>query len=157
MLALPFLIIAALLLITWFSTRNTKQSNENYPAKLRGARCIMNEEKIRTVSPVHLSGRIDQLYRTKKGVNIILDTKRRPSKKVYPSDIAQLSVYKVILDNIGHKTSSKAYIRFPPIGTESAIYREVTLLNEKAVINLYRKYFELKSHRRKAKCKCGKH
>lgn len=46
-----------------------------------------------------MHGRVDQVYQTKNGVLIPLDTKLRQVNHIYESDIIQLSVYRVILSH----------------------------------------------------------
>lgn len=51
--------------------------SENMPYELRSATLFLSEQDISTTQPVPMHGRVDQVYQTKNGVLIPLDTKLR--------------------------------------------------------------------------------
>ena len=67
------------------------------PEELRTAKLVASEQHYRCQKPVALSGTPDQVYRLLEGALVVVDTKRRPRARVYDADIAQLSIYRVLL------------------------------------------------------------
>jgi len=154
-------IFTTILALIFFIVRSKIQE----PSKIRkptglgmlsGAHCVMNETSIKTFTPVPLHGRVDQVFQLKDKRLLLMDTKARKKPRVYPSDVAQLSVYAIILKHQGHIVYPSAYLRFPT-GNNKAIYVPVKLYSEKRIINLYHKYIAIKSGHHRVKCTCGKH
>ena len=132
-------------------------SGEKYPAELLGAQCVMNESMISMASPAKLSGRIDQLYKqSKSSQHYIVDTKNRASGRAFPSDRAQLSVYRTILRSKGYDVSEYGFVRFPDAQGHGR-YKKVRLYPDSKVFGLYDRYVNLKSGASKSVCSCGKH
>lgn len=111
--------------------------DENMPAELRKATLYMNEQAISLQSPVRLNGQVDQVYRKRNGLLVLVDTKTRSRHRVYDSDIYQLSLYALIL-SIGRKekVSGKAYVRTVIRTPTSRIvrYHKVRLIPSAALI-----------------------
>ncbi|KLV00875.1 hypothetical protein ABT56_22455 [Photobacterium aquae] len=83
------------------------QMEDNMPLRLLGCQLFLNEENI---SHGGISGRPDQVYQTKRGELVIVDTKSH--KIVTLTDQIQLSLYAFILSRKGFNVSSNAYIRY---------------------------------------------
>lgn len=135
---------------------------ENMPRELRGATLFLNEQDISTTEPVALHGRVDQVFRTIKGVLVPVDTKTRDTTCIFKSDIIQLSVYRVILEaryGSQYKVSRRGYVRVViQSGEEECVrYMPVDLLSNRRVIGLWHRYKALKNGKTKGKCTCGGH
>lgn len=134
---------------------------ERMPEELRGARLFMNEEDIRAFEPVPLHGRVDQVFETRNGVLVPVDTKTRKYFRVYDSDIIQLSVYRLILEKMygnRHTVSQHGYIRAVVLsehGKENIRYLRVRLLSEGEIVELWQQYKALKTGKRKRSCSCA--
>lgn len=88
------------------------REEENLPLMLRSAAVVMNERSISMEHPVKLTGRVDQVYQTPKGVLIPVDSKSRKNHTVYNSDIVQLSLYAMILlHTVDSPVSRTGYVR----------------------------------------------
>ena len=142
----------------------TRKTGAHVPSKgpkkkldiLSGSHCVMNETSIKTLTPVPLHGRVDQVFQLKDRRLLLVDTKAREKIRVYPSDIVQLSVYATILKNNGYELCPFAYIRLPR-ESNKVVYLPVKLYSEKRVIALYYKYLAIKDGQHHTKCTCGKH
>jgi hypothetical protein len=132
---------------------------EGMPSELRGATLFLNEQEIRTDLPVPMHGRVDQVFKTPRGVLVPVDTKCRDSGCVFKSDIIQLSVYRVILQHrygSQYTVSGTGYVRaVTRMGQVQRIrYLPVRLLPERRVVKMWHRYTELKEGRAKGKCTC---
>lgn len=84
--------------------------NENMPSEIRDATIYMNETEIRNAQG--FKRRVDQVYLTRLGNLVVVDTKTRNMHKVYQNDIDQVSEYALILARSEpYPVSSKCYIR----------------------------------------------
>lgn len=129
-------------------------SNPVRSSFLDGAQCVLNEQEIRTTTPVPLHGKPDQVFKLRDGRYLLLDTKTRSQAKVFFSDIVQLSVYAVILKNNGFPVCPFAVVR---IASKKPRYLQVDLKPEHVVVKLYHKYHAIKSGSLTPSCTCGKH
>lgn len=73
--------------------------SENMHHDLVSDTLFLSEQDVSTTLPVPTHDRVDQVYQTKRGVIIPLDTKLSQVNHIYESDIIQLSVYQVILSH----------------------------------------------------------
>jgi len=153
-----YLSLAIIIIFVYLRTNNkqTAVSKIRLPNILNGASCFMNEVNIKTLLPVPLHGRVDQVFILKDGRLIILDTKVRDRIKVYPSDIVQLSVYAVILKYNGYNVCPTALLRFPQ-NDGRTIYQTIHLYKEEKVISLYHRYISIMTDKKLVVCRCGKH
>lgn len=159
MKTVTILIVASIILFTYFiikSIRPTSLVRQRFPPLLQNATCVMNEKNISTLTPVSLHGRVDQVFLLLDGRHVVIDTKVRETKKVYPSDIIQVSVYSIILKYMGYKVCPFAFIRFPDGGDRSS-YKKVRLYTESHIVSLHRRYISIKNGSIKVSCTCGKH
>ena len=130
-------------------TTQTKQAlsyacKEDMPNELAQGTLYISESDISTGSPRPMHGRVDQVY-DYRGTLIPVDTKVRQRNTVYPSDVAQLSIYKVILENSLNRTVSRyGFIRLVcyRYGGRSVIYKKVKLFPESKIIALW-EYYQL--------------
>ncbi|RSE57623.1 hypothetical protein EGT81_19500 [Alcaligenes faecalis] len=106
--------------------------NEKMPAALRNATLYMNERTLAMQKPVRLNAKVDQVYRKRNGLLVLVETKTRNQHRVYDSDIYQLSLYALIL-SIVHKqrVSHTAYVRtvIGDSGNRSVRYHLVRLIS----------------------------
>ncbi|MBE2295880.1 MAG: hypothetical protein IAF00_13065 [Phycisphaerales bacterium] len=100
-IALAVIVLVAVALIGARLRRPSRREawlrQENMPEDLRSAKLVASERSYRCEKPVALSGRPDQVYRLSDGMLVVVDTKRRQRSQVYAADIAQLSIYRVLL------------------------------------------------------------
>lgn len=105
-----------------------------------------------------MHGRVDQVYQTKRGILIPLDTKLRQINHIYESDIIQLSVYQVILSHKYKVPVAKyGYVRtvVETADGDKVRYIKTTLLSEKEVVKLWHRYQSIRSGQVKPSCSCG--
>ncbi|EPS8934101.1 hypothetical protein ACVJEA_002742 [Vibrio cholerae] len=132
--------------------------SENMPYELRSATLFLSEQDISTTQPVPMHGRVDQVYQTKNGVLIPLDTKLRQVNHIYESDIIQLSVYRVILSHKYKAPVAKyGYVRtvVETADGDRVRYIKTSLLSEKEVVKLWHRYQSIRSGQVKTSCSCG--
>ena len=129
---------------------------ENLPDELVGARVVLSESNISTTVAAPMHGRVDQVFLAKSGWLVLVDTKRRKSAKVFLKDVIQLSVYRFILersckDIFGSvaPVSGTGYIRIAS-GSKTA-YVPVKLLQSAQVINIWNRYWQLRTEKLAAK------
>ncbi|HGN8816189.1 hypothetical protein [Salmonella enterica] len=128
------------------------------PYELRSATLFLSEQDISTTQPVPMHGRVDQVYQTKNGVLIPLDTKLRQVNHIYESDIIQLSVYRVILSHKYKAPVAKyGYVRtvVETADGDRVRYIKTNLLSEKEVVKLWHRYQSIRSGQVKTSCSCG--
>lgn len=121
---------------------------EGMPAELQGARLVMSEKELLVKRPIHMEGRIDQLYADNNGRYVIVDSKRRFKPRVLPEDIVQLSCYRFLLDYsemtsmCRGRLSDRGYIR--AVGSSGRPrYLPVQLLTRAVVVELYQRWLAL--------------
>lgn len=117
-------------------------ADENMPVVLRKAELFMSEQEISTDSPIPLHGRVDQVFLTKHGLLIPVDTKTRDTHRVYESDIWQLGVYAVILQaRYRYPVCSYGFVRtvLRTETTRDVRYHAVRLPSLQNVIRMSRK------------------
>ena len=128
---------------------------ERMPRILRRAELVLSEEPIRTLHPVPLHGRPDQVYALEqgRGALVVVDTKRRFDARVTVDMVIQLSVYATILRHSplrgreGVEVASWGYIRFSRRG-RTPRYVRVTLWPDRDVVTLYHQRRRLPPMRR---------
>lgn len=107
--------------------------NESMPRELRSARLILNEAVISTDEPKRIRGQVDQGFRTKKGLLVLVDTKTRSHHQVHQKDVEQLSLYAYILrSNHVRDVARHGYVRtvvFTDNEHRSVHYHRVPLLS----------------------------
>lgn len=115
------------------------------PDILEGATLFKNEENLRIYDPINLSGRPDQVWKSKSEKLVIVDTKVRQNNQVYESDRIQLSAYAVMLKN--HPLSKNMEVH--PVGyirrhtSGGGQYIAVQLYPEEKVIELHERYWQV--------------
>ena len=122
---------------------------EGMPEELRTAKLVASEQHYRCQKPVALSGTPDQVYRLPEGALVLVDTKRRLRARVYDADIAQLSIYRVLLAAQkafrGQPLAAYGYVRL--VTPEGVVYRRVELWDTARVVALHRRYWALRDGR----------
>jgi len=120
---------------------------EGMPAEIAGARLTLSEHKLLIKRPLHMEGRIDQLYFGNAGRYVIVDSKRRFKPRVTPEDLVQLSCYRFMLDYSDEtsmcrgRLAEHGYIR--AVGNGQPRYLPVRLLPANAVVALYQRWLSL--------------
>lgn len=133
------------------------QDAEGLPDELRTATLAMSECDISCSEPVPLHGRVDQVYRTARGVLISVDTKVRKRHCVRRSDVVQLSVYAMALSQ-RHEApvASYGYVRTvveAPDG-DSVRYYRVRLFKPRVLVALWHRYHAIRSGEVRPVCSC---
>lgn len=148
-------IALAIILLMWvlavLSRRGGKRAawlqREQMPEDLKTARLIASEKRFRCENPIALNGRPDQVYRLADGTIVIVDTKRRQRPAVYEADIAQASIYRLLLASQkqfrNQPFADYGYIRL--VGPYKAVsYQRITLWPAEQVVALHRRYWALR-------------
>lgn len=120
----------------WWSTE------DNMPVRLMLSTLYLSEAPLSTQSPIPLHGTPDQVFLSRRGQLLLVDTKVRGRHRVDQADIIQLSVYRVIL---AHTQGSRPVARFGYIRTVTpnapsrhrVRYHKVRLLPERTVVSLH--------------------
>lgn len=96
----------------------SKQSGDlaGLPSELRDARLVWSEKSFRSQGPVPLSVRIDRAYRLPGGDLVLVEFKRRARRRVFLSDVVELSAQRYVLQRAGHLVSRRAYVVLVPPG-----------------------------------------
>ena len=146
-------ILAAVVALGWWfraRRRSAKASffrKERMPRELAMGRLLLSEEQLFCAAPVPMSGRPDQVYRTTKGVLVLVDTKTRSRPTVYDKDRMQLAAYKVVIENCGRPdvggraVRDHGYIRF--VCDRNVSYVRMRLAGTQAVVDLYHRYLSV--------------
>lgn len=131
-------------------------AQENMPDKLAVLKPWKSEFNVYTKRPVKLKGRIDQALIDDKGEITLLDTKTRKVPRAYPSDVVQLSVYKICLERgMGKRVSPFGWIRAVHPVTQKTKYLRVKLLDESYIVNMYDRFWAIKRKKTPPICTCG--
>lgn len=115
------------------------QDDENMPCELTSGALYMSEQSISMSYPFALHGQVDQVFVTKAGTLVPVETKTRKRHKAYKSDIWQLSVYAAIISrpmrNHPYKISNYGYVRtvVQTANKRSVKYHLVRLVSPKGV------------------------
>lgn len=154
------ILVLFIIIVTGLLWKQVRRSASARPASsplhfLDGAECILNEQDIRSSSPVPLHGRPDQVFQLSDGRILVFDTKRRDIERVYYSDVVQLSVYATILRSQGWNVCKFGVIRIPASPTDRLI--TLNLLPDNKVVSLYLRYQDIRLGRENVRCTCGKH
>lgn len=136
--------------------QNFKDPKAHLPKILEDATVLMNEKEIRTEQPFPVFGKVDQVFRLKDSSLVILDTKYRQHQNVFASDVAQLSVYALILAQRGYKVRDFGYIRLVNAHMIEE-YRAVKLIHPKTLAALWNRYHDIRLNNAAVSCTCGKH
>lgn len=111
------------------------------PAELATARLVMSEKEMRINRPARFVARVDQVFQTKAGQLVLLESKRRKSSRVFDSDVIELSVQSVVLSRRGYRIAPHGYVRTVVRGRPS--YHRVRLYSEDVVLMLRERYLDL--------------
>ena len=122
--------VVATLLLLWL-LRWYRRGKRLYPYQL--------ETQLIIDQPVPLVGRPDVVWITGRGDLVVGDYKSRQGVQVHPSEVIQLSVYKLLLE----KTQKKPVKQYGYIHLSGGRRLKVKLWSEKKVVDLYRRYQEL--------------
>ncbi|AIJ10649.1 Hypothetical protein ETEE_p1058 (plasmid) [Edwardsiella anguillarum ET080813] len=98
------------------------------------------------------------MFKTKRGILIILDTKSRGAHRIYSSDIIQLSAYQLILKHqYSYPVAKYGYVRtvVEDAYGEKVRYLKVKLLSDREVIKLWQRYQDIHSGTVHPSCYCG--
>ena len=146
------LLLVVVAAVLWRRRRGARAAwlrRERMPDDLQKARLIASEQKFRGRYPVALSGAPDQVYRIADGRVVLVETKRRARPQVYEADVAQLSIYRVLLAAQsafrGRDIAGYGYLRLATPG--GVVYRRVELWDAARVVALHRRYWALRDGR----------
>jgi CRISPR/Cas system-associated exonuclease Cas4 (RecB family) len=105
--------------------------------ELDGASLVLNEETLQIERPILLSGRPDQVWRTREGLLVPVDTKKRRAPRAFASDAIQLSAYALLLKAAprfrGTRVADHGFVRVEG-DSGAARFIRVPLLGEDAII-----------------------
>lgn len=147
------LLVVLVLLWRLFSTPGQADAYDTVeraamPPELAHARLVYSERTLHADHPVPLVARVDQVYRTREGVLVPVETKRRRWLKVYEADVIELSVQATVLANsphsrrLGKTVAAFGYVRVARPGHPPR-YLRTPLLDARQVSALHQRYFAL--------------
>jgi CRISPR-associated exonuclease Cas4 len=114
------------------------------PATLRGAELAHAERKFRSVS-LKLVARVDRVYRARGELSLV-ELKTREMRRVYPSDVIELSAQKVAIEeSTGEPVSDIAYVLVRAPGDQKGKAIKVHLLPASEIGRLVQRYRSIMS------------
>ena len=137
MVDIAFVLLVALATYIWFLRKG--RPSAAMPSELAEAKLWAAEKEIFCTSPVPLHGKPDQVFLLLNGQLVVVDVKSHA--RAYPSDIMQMSVYRVILLSAGHRVADYGYIRAITPGGEKFIKRN--LFETRVVITAWTRHHGL--------------
>lgn len=109
------------------------------PRALRGAEVAYAEQTFKSVR-LGVVARLDRAYRVGRRL-VLVELKTRAKDQVYMSDIIELSVQRVALqDQLGMPVDATAWVVVEQTGTRRRRAHQVTLLDDGAVEQLKQRY-----------------
>lgn len=139
-------LIALAVIYLWWSRRRAPGEERWLPRELRAAELAFSEKRF--ASRRHgLVARLDRAYR-KDGRLHLVELKTRNHHAAYDSDLIELSVQRVVLqEQTGEPASDVAYVAVQKLGHGAPRPIRVRLLDEKEVEALRRRWFEVRDGR----------
>ena len=144
-------VVALILLIAFvasailFARRRSSQIDDierGLPAELRGAEIAYAERTFRSHRH-HLVARLDRAYRTPAGVQLV-ELKTRPRDAVYMSDVIELSVQRIALeDETGEAVAGEAWVVLQNSWTGTRRPRKVRLMATSEVTAIRKRYSDV--------------
>lgn len=109
---LVLVVIAAWILWrSWKAAVAQREEQDWLPARLRGAKLTFSEKKFLVGGPYPLVARLDRAYLTCDGETVLVDFKRRSTRRAFESDIVEISAQRVaMLANGTQRVSLRAYV-----------------------------------------------
>lgn len=107
------------------------------PGELASARLAYGERSFRSGGPLRLVARVDRAYRVKNGRLVLLELKTRGPRRVYLSDVIELSAQRfALMAARGEAVAEHGYVLTMTSGAEATGWHRVTLLPPDAVLAL---------------------
>lgn len=119
------------------------------PAEIASGELVLSEHYLRCDAPRKLGARVDQVYRTREGILVPVETKVRYRREVRPDDVIELSVQASVLRNTRSTAKPRGevatwgYVRVAPADGATVTYLKTTLLDDASLARLYERHFEL--------------
>ena len=116
------------------------------PDELRSARLLFAEPKaMRIERPVALVARVDRAYRDDNGWLTVVELKTRKKHVVYASDIVELSVQALVLEQLGHgRARDVGYVVTHLRRSGQRQLHRVQLLAPRQLLDLHNRYVALR-------------
>lgn len=112
------------------------------PTELRGAELAYAEKTFRSHSQ-RLAARLDRAYRTPVGIQLV-ELKTRPHDVVYMSDVIELSVQRIALeDETGEAVSDDAWVLVQSSRSGTRRARRVHLMNASDIAAMRKRFADL--------------
>ncbi|MGP1715681.1 MAG: Dna2/Cas4 domain-containing protein [Methylophilus sp.] len=139
---IALLVICALYLIRTFSSSSDfSLAADNVPEVIRQSSIHLKEGEIRN-KELQLVCKPDVVFKH-EGVKIIGENKTRKFFRVYESDIIQMSVGRVILEENGSAVSEMGFVRI--VTPEGTRWLERKLLDRQQVVALHERYKQIQA------------
>jgi len=130
---MSFFIVVVVIALYWWIQSRRKPKLTPY----------MLENFLKITDPVALCGKPDVVWKTHDGTLIVGDYKSRENQQVYQSEVIQLSVYKLLVE----KTQNRPVADYGFIHFKNRHMVKVQLMNEKEIIELHQRYWNVKDGR----------
>ena len=124
--------------LVWRALRRRKiRTSDWMPHELRASRLAYAEQLFRSAGPVSVSARVDRAYRDQAGVVTLVELKTRTAKRVYLSDIIELSAQgHALRSQTGEQVSEHGYVLVKVAGRKPGNAHRVRLLPDKELASI---------------------
>lgn len=155
LVALGALVAAVCFVVLWRAKQSTehgvarRREDAWKPSCLRDAKLILAEPPpMRAEIPAPLTARVDRAYRQRSGSVVLVELKTRGHHGVFPSDVIELSVQRVVLEANGYApVESTAFVVTESRLDGSRQTHAVDLLSADRIAVLAKRYDELRTRR----------
>lgn len=160
LLAVAAILVAAIVLLLLAPSGPPRGGEESYdhverrhmPPEIAEARMVLSEELIRVRVPARIVAKPDQVYLTRQGLLVLVETKTRHSNQVRDFDRAEISVQAFAMRHgrpgrlKRHPVAPYGYIRIKREGLPPA-YHRVALHSDVAVVAMRQRRIDIESQR----------
>lgn len=151
LMGLPVLAFLVFAFLIW-----RRQTQDWRPLDLKEGKVVMVEEKLYVEHPYRIIGRPDQVVQRADGLHVPVDAKNREAYRVYPTDVAELSLQAWMLRRHGLKTAGHGYLAVTHRETGQRRALRVTLGDDRYCEQLIERYFLLMEGRVPARRMTGR-
>ena len=129
-------LVGVLAVLWWLWRLNSGRTVAVLPPELRTAPLIYAERLFRYIGPVSITAKVDRVYRNAACELVLLELKTRPTNRVYPSDVIELSAQRVaVMAQTRMSVAGYAYVLIEMLDRRTAWHR-VELVRTEAVMAL---------------------
>jgi CRISPR/Cas system-associated exonuclease Cas4 (RecB family) len=122
------------------------------PAEIAAGVLVASEQYFRTRYPKPLGAQVDQVYATREGYLVPVETKRRYRNRPTEYDVIELSTQAAVLRTArpkaleNYQVATWGYVRVVN-ELRHPTYLRVSLLNDEQLVHIYNRYWDLQNGR----------